>query len=115
MRIRQISTCHEARSSHVKDPLSIHALGLVAIGFLGLGQVFTTATALALERVPYAAGTGSAVLGTVQSAFGAAVAPLMGITGGHTVVPLFLGMTACALIAVLALLLTRHRGAATAS
>ncbi|MFI7316941.1 multidrug effflux MFS transporter [Streptomyces venezuelae] len=93
----------------------VWALGLVAIGFLGLGQVFTTATALALERVPYAAGTGSAVLGTLQSALGAAVAPLMGIAGGHTVVPLFLGMTLCALIAVLALLLTRHRGAATAS
>ncbi|WP_171171568.1 multidrug effflux MFS transporter [Streptomyces sp. I05A-00742] len=93
----------------------VWALGLVAIAFLGLGQVFTTATALALERVPYAAGTGSAVLGTLQSALGAAVAPLMGIAGGHTVVPLFLGMTLCALIAVLALLLTRNRGATTAS
>ncbi|MEV0254589.1 multidrug effflux MFS transporter [Streptomyces sp. NPDC050732] len=89
----------------------VWALGLVAVGFLGLGQVFTTATALALERVPYAAGTGSAVLGTLQGALGAAVAPLMGIAGGHTVVPLFLGMTLCALIAVLALLLTRHHGA----
>ncbi|MEV3971294.1 multidrug effflux MFS transporter [Streptomyces sp. NPDC050698] len=93
----------------------VWALGLVATGFLGLGQVFTTATALALERVPYAAGTGSAVLGTLQSALGAAVAPLMGIAGGHTVVPLFLGMTLCALIAVLALLLTKHHGTATAS
>lgn len=83
------------------------ALTLVAIGFLGLGQVFATAPALALERVPQAAGTGSALLGTLQSALGAAVAPLMGIAGDHTVVPLFFGMTLCALLATLALRLTR--------
>ncbi|WP_078492509.1 multidrug effflux MFS transporter [Streptomyces yerevanensis] len=85
----------------------VWALGLVGIGFLGLGQVFATATALALERVPHAAVTGSAVLGTLQSVLGAAVAPLMGVAGGHTVMPLFLGMTGCALIATLALGLTR--------
>ncbi|MEV5988896.1 multidrug effflux MFS transporter [Streptomyces sp. NPDC052051] len=84
------------------------ALCLIGIGFLGLGQVFATATALALGCVPHAAGTGSAVLGTLQSALGAAVAPLMGIAGGHTVMPLFLGMTGCALIATLALRLTRQ-------
>ncbi|MFD4630488.1 multidrug effflux MFS transporter [Streptomyces sp. NPDC058284] len=84
----------------------VWALGLVGIGFLGLGQVFATAPALALTRVPHAAGTGSAVLGTLQSILGAAVAPLMGVAGGHTVVPLFLGMTGCALMATLALCLT---------
>ncbi|MFD0416696.1 multidrug effflux MFS transporter [Streptomyces sp. NPDC127108] len=86
----------------------VWALGLVGIGFLGLGQVFATATALALERVPHATGTGSAVLGTLQSVLGAAVAPLMGIAGDHTATPLFLGMTGCALIAALALRLTRQ-------
>ncbi|MCP2257551.1 MFS transporter, DHA1 family, bicyclomycin/chloramphenicol resistance protein [Streptoalloteichus tenebrarius] len=85
------------------------ALGLIGVGFLGLGQVFAAAPALALQRVPHAAGTGSAVLGTVQNALGAAVSPLMGIAGRHTVVPLFLGMTLCALGAGLALLLTRAR------
>ncbi|MFF3457458.1 multidrug effflux MFS transporter [Streptomyces sp. NPDC002730] len=85
----------------------VWALGLVGLGFLGLGQVFGTATALAVERVPQAAGTGSAVLGTLQSALGAVVAPLMGIGGKYTAAPLFLGMTGCSLIAVLALLLTR--------
>ncbi|WSL13941.1 winged helix DNA-binding domain-containing protein [Streptomyces sp. NBC_01283] len=84
----------------------VWALGLVGIGFLGLGQVFATGPALA--RVPHAAGTGSAVLGTLQSVLGAAVAPLMGIAGGHTSMPLFLGMTGCALIATLALWLTRQ-------
>ncbi|GAB2870444.1 multidrug effflux MFS transporter [Streptomyces mayteni] len=85
------------------------ALSLVGIGFLGLGQVFTTATALALARVPYAAGTGSAVLGALQSLLGAAVAPLMGIAGEHSAVPLFLGMTVCSLAALLALLLPERR------
>lgn len=84
------------------------ALGLCGIAFLGLGQVFGTATALAIERVPHAAGTGSAVLGTLQMVLGACVAPLMGIGGSDTVVPLFAGMAGCSLIAVLALLLTRH-------
>ncbi|WP_406278730.1 multidrug effflux MFS transporter [Embleya sp. NBC_00896] len=85
------------------------ALGLVGVGFLGLGQVFATATALAIERVPQATGAGSAVLGTLQSVLGAVVAPLMGVAGRHTAVPLFLGMTVCSAAAVAALALTRGR------
>ncbi|MET9859517.1 multidrug effflux MFS transporter [Streptomyces smyrnaeus] len=83
-------------------------LGLTGIAFVGLGQVFGTATALALERVPHAAGTGSAVLGTLQSIVGAVASPLVGLGGAHTAVPLFAGMAGCSLIAVLALLLTRR-------
>ncbi|WP_404962761.1 multidrug effflux MFS transporter [Streptomyces sp. 147326] len=84
----------------------VTALPLVAIGFVGLGQVFATAPALALERVPHAAGASSAILGTFQSVLGASVAPLMGIAGRYTALPLFLGMTGCSLIAVLALMWT---------
>lgn len=84
------------------------ALTLIGIGFLGLGQVFGTATALAIERVPYAAGTGSAVLGTLQSVLGAVLAPLVGLGGKDTAVPLFVGMAGCSLVAVLSLLLTRN-------
>jgi DHA1 family bicyclomycin/chloramphenicol resistance-like MFS transporter len=86
------------------------ALGLIGAAFLGLGQVFATATGLALERVPHAAGTGSAVLGMLQNALGAAVAPLMGVAGEHTAIPLFAGMTLCTLLASAALLLTRQKG-----
>ncbi|WP_338682454.1 multidrug effflux MFS transporter [Streptomyces acidiscabies] len=86
------------------------ALGLIAVTFLGLGQVFGTATALAIERVPYAAGTGSAVLGTLQGVLGAVAAPLIGLGGDDTAVPLFTGMTGCCLVALLALLLTRDPG-----
>ncbi|MFD6620254.1 MFS transporter, partial [Streptomyces albidoflavus] len=92
----------------------VSALALIGIGFLGLGQVFGTATALAIERVPHAAGTGSAVLGTLQSVLGAAVAPLVGLGGEDTAVPLFIGMAGCSLVAVLALLLTRESGPADA-
>ncbi|GAA2577451.1 multidrug effflux MFS transporter [Streptomyces roseoviolaceus] len=83
------------------------ALGLIGIAFLGIGQVFGTATALAIERVPHAAGTGSAVLGTLQSVLGGVASPLVGLGGEDTAVPLFVGMGSCSLIAVLALLLTR--------
>ncbi|MFD5476407.1 multidrug effflux MFS transporter [Streptomyces hawaiiensis] len=83
------------------------ALGLIGIAFLGMGQVFGTATALAIERVPHAAGTGSAVLGTLQSILGGVASPLVGLGGEDTAVPLFIGMAGCSLIAVLALLLTR--------
>jgi DHA1 family bicyclomycin/chloramphenicol resistance-like MFS transporter len=82
------------------------ALGLIGIAFLGIGQVFGTATALAIERVPHAAGTGSAVLGTLQSVLGGIASPLVGLGGEDTAVPLFVGMASCSLIAVLALLLT---------
>ncbi|MYW68811.1 hypothetical protein GTY65_32755 [Streptomyces sp. SID8379] len=43
------------------------AVTLVGIAFIGLGQVFGTATAIAIERVPHAAGTGSAVPGTFRA------------------------------------------------
>ncbi|MFD6343044.1 multidrug effflux MFS transporter [Streptomyces sp. NPDC060131] len=68
----------------------------------GLGLVLTNATSLALARVPAAAGTGSALLGTAQSALGAVVAPLAGLGGADTAVPLFTVMTACGVGAVTA-------------
>jgi DHA1 family bicyclomycin/chloramphenicol resistance-like MFS transporter len=86
----------------------ILALGLIAIAFLGIGQVFGTATALAIDRVPHAAGTGSALLGTLQSILGGVASPLVGLGGENTAVPLFAGMAACSLIAMLALVLTRN-------
>jgi DHA1 family bicyclomycin/chloramphenicol resistance-like MFS transporter len=56
---------------------------------------------------PHAAGTGSALLGTLQMSLGVCVAPVVGLGGSGTAVPVFAGMAACALIAVLALRLTR--------
>lgn len=79
-------------------------LGLVCAGF---GLVIGNAAALAIERVPHAAGAGSAVLGALQSALGAAVAPLVGLGGAHTAIPLFTGMAISATLALTSLRLAR--------
>ncbi|MFF1960295.1 multidrug effflux MFS transporter [Streptomyces sp. NPDC058220] len=77
-------------------------LPLVAVVCAGLGLVIANAASLALARVPAAAGTASALLGTAQSALGAVVAPLVGLGGADTAVPVFAGMTVCGGLAVLA-------------
>ncbi|MFD0972832.1 multidrug effflux MFS transporter [Plantactinospora endophytica] len=75
--------------------------------FVGLGMIMGNATALAIQRVPKAAGSGSAVLGTLQGVLAAVAAPLMGLGGRDNAVVLFLGMTICVTVACFALLLTR--------
>jgi DHA1 family bicyclomycin/chloramphenicol resistance-like MFS transporter len=82
-------------------------IGLLGIACAGLGLVFGNATALAIARIPHAAGTGSALLGTLQSGLGAVVAPLMGLGGQYTAIPLCVGMAACSVIALSCLRLTR--------
>lgn len=88
-------------------------LVLLYAAFVGISMVSINAAALALERVPAAAGTGSAVLGTVQSLLSAVAAPLVGLGGEHTAVPMFTGMTVSALLALAALRLTRTAALAT--
>ncbi|MEU6821209.1 multidrug effflux MFS transporter [Streptomyces atriruber] len=78
-------------------------LPLLAVVCGGFGLVVANSAALALSRVPGASGVGSALLGTAQSALGAVVAPLVGLGGEHTAVPLFCGMALCSGGAVLAL------------
>lgn len=53
-----------------------------------LGLVFPTATALAMADYPERAGTAASLLGLGQFVFGALVAPLVGIAGEGTAVPL---------------------------
>jgi MFS transporter, DHA1 family, multidrug resistance protein len=53
-----------------------------------LGLVFPTATALALADYPDRAGAASSLLGLGQFVFGAVAAPLVGIAGEGTAVPL---------------------------
>jgi DHA1 family bicyclomycin/chloramphenicol resistance-like MFS transporter len=53
-----------------------------------LGLVFPTATALAMADYPDQAGAASSVLGLTQFAFGALVAPLVGVAGEQSAVPL---------------------------
>ncbi|MBF6044384.1 Bcr/CflA family efflux MFS transporter [Streptomyces sp. NRRL B-1677] len=78
-------------------------LALLYLAFVGISLVTINAAALAFERVPHAAGTGSALLGTVQSILSAIAAPLVGLGGTHTAVPMFAGMTVSAVLAFLVL------------
>lgn len=91
----------------------VSGLALITVAFVALGLVFSNAASLALARVSRAAGTGSAVLGALQNGMAAVVAPLVGLGGGDTAVPMAAGMTAIALLALAALSLTRagqHEG-----
>ncbi|UJB45976.1 multidrug effflux MFS transporter [Streptomyces sp. A1-5] len=100
------------------DGLGLPAvLGLHYLTLVGISLVAMNAAALALERVPHAAGTGSALLGTTQSILSAIAAPLVGLGGEHTALPMFAGMTLSAVLAILALSMTRttSRSAAPAT
>lgn len=59
---------------------------LVMVSAVGL--IFPTSTALSLADYPHQAGTASSLLGLCQYIAGAAVAPLVGIAGAQTAVPL---------------------------
>ncbi|MCC2274357.1 multidrug effflux MFS transporter [Streptomyces sp. ET3-23] len=95
-----IALCVLALAGGLNVPV---VLALLYVTFVGIGLVSINAAALALERVPHAAGTGSALLGTVQSALSAVAAPLVGLGGAHTAVPMFAGMTLSSVLAVLVL------------
>jgi MFS transporter, DHA1 family, multidrug resistance protein len=77
----------------------------VAVSSVGL--VLPNATALALTPYPDVAGSASALLGVLQFIFGAAVAPLVGLAGNHTAVPMGIVIAAFGVLASLAFLLTR--------
>ncbi|HYM51447.1 MAG TPA: Bcr/CflA family multidrug efflux MFS transporter [Candidatus Limnocylindrales bacterium] len=53
-----------------------------------IGLIGPNATALALSRHPEAAGTGSALLGVIQMGLGAAGAPIVGLGGVSTALPM---------------------------
>jgi DHA1 family bicyclomycin/chloramphenicol resistance-like MFS transporter len=65
--------------------------------------IHANAIALALSDHPHVAGTAAALLGVSQFAFGAVVAPLVGIGGSHTALPMAVAVCACAIAAALAL------------
>lgn len=73
-----------------------------------LGLVAANATALALDQVRHAAGTGSAVLGALQFGLAAVVSPIVGLGGDHTALPMAVAMVVSAGIGAAALLLTRR-------
>lgn len=75
-----------------------------------LGTVFPTTTAVALAGHGNRAGTASSLLGLLQYVFGAAVAPLVGIAGEDTAVPLgVVAASASAAAMILFLVVVRRR------
>ena len=67
------------------------ALLVASVGFIS-----PNATALALSGHPEMAGTGSAILGILQFGLGAAVAPLIGLAGTHSALPMAIGFAVAA-------------------
>ncbi len=79
-----------------------------------LGFVGPNATALALTDYPHVAGSASALIGVVQFLIGAAVAPLAGVAGSESAVPMAVVIAALAVGSVAALglsLRASHGGA----
>jgi DHA1 family bicyclomycin/chloramphenicol resistance-like MFS transporter len=105
-------------------------LTLVLIGGLGVwavlvplfvvvssvGIVMPNSTALALTDHPDTAGSASALLGMFQFVVGALVAPLVGVAGKHTAVPMALMIALLGVGALVAMgALTRRRASAPAA
>ncbi len=76
-----------------------------------LGFVMPNATALALGDYPHAAGSASALLGVLQFLVGAAVAPLAGVAGSGSAVPMAATIGALGIGAVVALALSGRAAA----
>jgi DHA1 family bicyclomycin/chloramphenicol resistance-like MFS transporter len=77
------------------------------------GLLGPNAVALALAEHPEAAGSASALLGATQFVVGACVAPLVGLAGGRSAVPMAVVIAGCACVALLPFrLLARDRIAA---
>jgi DHA1 family bicyclomycin/chloramphenicol resistance-like MFS transporter len=60
-----------------------------------VGLIQPNATALAMSHQPHAAGSASALFGLGQFGVGAAAAPLVGIAGPHTALPMAATIAAC--------------------
>lgn len=70
-------------------------VSLIAIGCVGVAGVMANATTLALGRTQFAAGSGAALMGCIQFAFGAFAGPIGGFAGPKTALPMTVGMLAC--------------------
>ncbi|GAA5195369.1 multidrug effflux MFS transporter [Microbacterium jejuense] len=92
--------------------------GVIVSLFALAGGVAVTsppATTLALVGYPQIAGTASSLLGTVRFGFGAVSAPLVGLAGAASILPLgVVTVAATVLAAVAALLVVPRRGGAAA-
>src|SRR5512133_1855061 len=75
-------------------------IGALVIMVCAVGLIFPTANALAMADYPDLAGTASSLQGLSQFMFGAVAAPLVGIAGEHTALPLGIVTTTVSLCAM---------------
>ncbi|MEU0414547.1 multidrug effflux MFS transporter [Streptomyces griseorubiginosus] len=80
------------------------AVPLIFVTVSSLGLVAANATSLAVARAPRAAGGASAILGALQFGLAATVAPLVGLGGENTAVPMTAAMVASTVLAGAAVL-----------
>jgi len=75
-------------------------IGALVIMVCAVGLIFPTANALAMGDYPDLAGTASSLQGLSQFLFGAIAAPLVGIAGEQTALPLGIVTTSVSLCAM---------------
>lgn len=92
---------------------TVATLIILAVLQLGFGMFFGSATTLTLEESGHHSGTGSAFLGFLQFALAAVVAPLVGIAGEDSAMPMGIAIVGFVVLAAIAFFaLTRNRPAA---
>lgn len=84
-------------------PLWVVVVSLLALAS-GVAITSPPATTLALVEYPHLAGTASSLLGMVRFGFGGVTAPLVGIAGAATILPLGIVATASTVLAAVAYL-----------
>lgn len=77
-----------------------------------LGMVLPNATTLALADHPRTAGSASALIGVLQFALGAAAAPLVGVSGTGTALPMALVIAVLGVSALMTFVLLGRRDGA---
>jgi MFS transporter, DHA1 family, multidrug resistance protein len=80
-------------------PLAV-LIAALSVMVSAIGLIFPTANALAMADYPDLAGTASSLQGLSQFVFGAIAAPLVGIAGEHTALPLGIVTTTASLCAI---------------
>jgi Major Facilitator Superfamily len=80
-------------------PLAV-LIGALVVMVCAVGLIFPTANALAMADYPDLAGTASSLQGLSQFMFGAVAAPLVGIAGDQTALPLGIVTTAVSVCAI---------------
>jgi DHA1 family bicyclomycin/chloramphenicol resistance-like MFS transporter len=86
-----------------------YMLGSLFLLVSGVAVTTPPATSLALEHHRDAAGSASALLGTARFAFGGITAPLVGLAGAGTALPLGLVATVGAVLSIGGYQMLRHR------